>query len=97
MGLFAKKRATEDLSYRLGELSEEVQNLKSAHKRLELEWEELYDKVRHQMSRMARRFSTEQKELGNGQEDLPLPEADDGMDPISAKIHARRNRGHLKA
>jgi len=95
MGIFARKRAAEDLSYRLGVLFTEVENLKSAQKRIELEWEELYDKVRHQMSRMARRFSTEKKELGNGEEPLPDDSETSGMDPISAKIHERRNRGRL--
>jgi len=96
MDLFPTNKAIAELSFRLGELTTEVENLKSKNKHLELEWEELYDKVRHQMSRMSRRFATEQKELGNGAELPAAPDEEEGMDPISAKIHERRSRGHLK-
>ena len=74
-------------------LSDRVDTLESANKRLLLEWEELYDKVRHQMSRMARRARIESQfeettpDLSNGG---GLPE---GPDAISAKILARRNIG----
>ncbi len=90
MGLFAKKPATESLSFRLGELAAEVQALKSAHKHIELEWEELYDKVRHQMARMSRRAKADAK-LNGDEELVPTDvEPDDGVDPISRSILARR-------
>jgi len=92
MALFAKKIAAAELSFRLGELSAEVQELKTKHKHLELEWEELYDKVRHQMARMSRRAKADAKENGDEQEvetnDQPFPEAD----PISRSIMMRRAR-----
>jgi len=78
----------------LATLTADVRTLESANKKLELEWTETYDKIRHQLSRMARRG-----DLTNGKD--PIPNVDEGaaedaeMDPISAKIHARRNRGFL--
>jgi len=90
MGLFAKKIAAEDINFRLGMLAEEVKSLKSAHKHLELEWEELYDKVRHQMSRMSRRVTADAKLNGGELPEDPSVEPDDGLDPISRKILKRR-------
>ena len=93
MGIFANKKATESLAFRLGELTIEVRELKTAHKHLELEWEELYDKVRHQMSRMSRRVKTELKENGELPEEIPDNADLISVDPISEQILARRNRG----
>ncbi|KKL93328.1 hypothetical protein LCGC14_1875800 [marine sediment metagenome] len=90
MGLFAKKIAPESVEYRLGALAAEVQSLKSGHKHLELEWEELYDKVRHQMARMSRRVKADAKLNGDEQPLDPAVEPDDGVDPISRSILARR-------
>jgi len=86
--------ATERLEDRLKALSSDVGDLQAANKRLQLEWAETYDKVRHQMSRMARRGDL--PPAGNGEE-IPVPEGSDEpqMDPISAGIHARRNRTFL--
>lgn len=71
-----------------------VDELSSANKRLQLEWTETYDKVRHQLSRMARRG-----DLGNGKEEVgaPSPEGmeESEVDAISAKILARRSRMFL--
>jgi len=98
MGLFrSEKRANlaiERLENALKSLQSDVQGLQAASKRLELEWTETYDKVRHQMSRMARRGDL--APAGNGGE-IPPPDASDEpqMDPISARIHARRNRTFL--
>ena len=95
MGLFAVKKDVVALSTRIAALHTEIQELKSARKHLELEWEELYDKVRRQMARMSKRYAVDQKENGEippiANEDL----TDDDLDPISAKIHARRSRGFL--
>lgn len=84
-------RATEKLEDRLDGLIGQVNELESGHKRLQLEWVETYDKVRHQLSRMARRGDLSN---GKGSEEIVPPEGSDEpeMDPISAKIHARRNR-----
>lgn len=93
MGLFDTKKATEHLSVRLGELSLQVMELKTAHKHLELEWEELYDKVRHQMSRMSRRAKVD--DPGNG-ELLADETPDDVVDPISRSILRRRGMPRMK-
>lgn len=78
-------------------LAEEVAGLRSGHKRLELEWEELYDKVRHQMARMSRRAAVAKKENGDEPQPILNPETGEEMDPISAKIHARRGSFLRKA
>jgi len=93
MGVFARKKATSDLAYRLGELSTEVRELKTAHKHLELEWEELYDKVRHQMARMSRRAKVEPvAEFNDAEPEIPAGDMPT-VDPISARILRRRNAG----
>lgn len=86
--------AVERLENRLNELTTTVEALLSANKRLELEWTETYDKVRHQMSRMARRGDLQP---GPSAEELEAAANSDEptMDPISAGIHARRNRSFL--
>ena len=72
-----------------------IETLERANKKLELEWVETYDKVRHQLSRMARRG-----DLSNGKDpDANVDETatdEAKMDPISERIHARRNRSYLK-
>jgi len=87
-------RAVERLQDSLQALTGKVDALESASRKLELEWVETYDKIRHQMSRMARRG-----DLGKGKaaEEIVDPEVNDEpvMDPISAGIHARRNRSFL--
>ena len=93
MALFASKTAIAVLSDRMRELSDEIRSLKSAHKHLELEWEELYDKVRHQMARMSRRVKRDPKD-GLDAEEVEVPAGDyPGVDPISAGILRRRNPG----
>lgn len=75
-------------------LRSDVDALRSANKRLELEWTETYDKVRHQLSRMARRKDLPPS-IGDG-ENAPLnANGEPEMDPVSAAIHARRSRGFL--
>jgi len=86
--------AVERLTDSLAALTVKVDALESASRKLELEWVETYDKIRHQMSRMARRG-----DLSKGKGDDPIidPAANDEpvMDPISAGIHARRSRSFL--
>ena len=87
MNIFATNKAVAELAFRLGELDSEVRTLKTANKHLELEWEELYDKVRRQMSRMSKRSAVDAPPLSNG-EDAEV--VDDGLDPISRSIMLRR-------
>ena len=96
-GLRSEKRAilaTERLSDSLALLKGRVDDLESASKKLQLEWTETYDKIRHQLSRMARRGDLEAKP-GNGE--IVPDNADETLqiDPISAGIHARRSRMFL--
>ncbi len=84
-------RAVERLDDRLETLQAKVNELDTLSRKLQLEWIETYDKIRHQLSRMARRG-----DLTNGKDAIEnvdeTPAEDDGTDPISAKIHARRGR-----
>ncbi len=89
MGLFRQEKAIERLSDDLRQLRTAVFELESANKRLSLEWEELYDKVRRQMARMSKRAAVDAKENGG-----LVPEVETGdepqIDPISASIMRRR-------
>ena len=86
--------AVERLQDSCAALTERVTILESASKRLELEWVETYDKIRHQLSRMARRGDLKPA-TGNG-EIVEEKDADEPtVDPISAGIHARRGRMFL--
>ena len=90
MGLFRQKIALESLEDRVRKLEHEVEDAERHAKLMRLEWEETYDKVRHAMSRFAKRDALAKKENGP---DLPLgPEVptDDGLDSISRSILLRR-------
>lgn len=90
MGLFATKTTLESIDAQLATQSAQLIALKARQKHIELEWEELYDKVRHQLSRMRRRDAIAAKQNGD-QPPLDAPvEPDDGIDPISRSILARR-------
>ena len=90
MGIFRQQRAIEALLHRTGELSTDVDDLKRANRSLELEFTELYDKVRHQMSRMAKRSAVERKENGADVGGELTPDDNLGTDPVSASILRRR-------
>jgi len=72
------------------EVENQCADLQRAKRSLELEFTELYDKVRHQMSRMAKRDAAARK---NG-EDVPdvdaPPDPLGHLDPISKSIMLRR-------
>jgi len=93
MSIFATRKELASFAFRLGEIDSEVRSLKTANKHLELEFTDLYDKVRHQMSRMAKREAVSQKE--NGEEVLvpPVPEPFPDADPVSRSILMRRAKG----
>jgi len=88
--MFKNKLAVELLEDRCRTLEHRCEDMERAHKGLALEWEELYDKVRHQMSRMSRRVKTEQKNDVEHPVAEPEPEYESGLDPISAGILRRR-------
>jgi len=96
--LFRSEKATikaiERLEDSLVGLKAKVDDLESTSRKLELEWVETYDKIRHQLSRMAKRGTLPDSK---GSESIVDPGANDEpvVDPISAGIHARRNRTFL--
>jgi len=93
MGVFDRGIDVGKLVKRLEGLDADVRALKSANKHLELEWEELYDKVRRQMSRMSKRSAVDAPPLNN---DDAAEEVDDGIDPISRSILRRRGMVRTK-
>jgi len=87
MSIFATPKALDRLEDGLKRLRDDVADLQRDRRKLDLEFTDLYDKVRHQMSRMAKRDALAAK--GNGE--ISDPEsAGSPIDPISAGIHARR-------
>jgi len=95
MSIFAESKAIDRLSDGLKRLADDVADLQRDRKKLDLEFTDLYDKVRHQMSRMAKRDALATKTNGVGLEADSNDNDEPGMDPISAGIHARRHRGFL--
>ncbi len=87
MSLFGNTRALERLEDRIAKQETLSDDLAREVRGLKLEYVELYDKVRHQMSRMAKRTAVDLKEHTLMEE---VEEPDDGIDPISREILARR-------
>jgi len=90
MGLFSQQKTLDRLEDRLRSLELKSDDLERSNKSLNLEYIELYDKVSHQMSRMAKRYSRAQANGEEPPEEVSTPELDDGVDPISRSILARR-------
>jgi len=90
MAIFVNSKATDRLEDRLRALEVRFDDLDRSSRKLDLEFTELYDKVRHQMSRMAKRDAAAKKENGPDPEyeteELPFPD----KDPISRSILLRR-------
>lgn len=87
MGLFRDNIALERLEDRIAKQEALSDDLAREVRGLKLEYVELYDKVRHQMSRMAKRAAVAELEAP----DEPIvDEPDDGVDPISRNILALR-------
>jgi len=93
--MWRHQKTIERLEDRLKRSEDLCAGLERDAKKLDLEFTDLYDKVRRQMSRMAKRYAVDSKE-GNGeipQDSESSPS--ESSDPISEAIHARRNRGYL--
>ena len=88
MGLFGDNRTLERLEDRIAKLEQLCDDSERTVRGLKLEYVELYDKVRHQMSRMAKRSAIDEQ-IRNDVE--MIEEVDDGLDPISRNIIAQRN------
>jgi len=87
MSVWGQQRALDRLTDRLTAIADDVSDLKRDSRKLDLEFTELYDKVRHQMSRMAKRDAVAAKVNGG---DPPEDEPVDNLDPISRSIMMRR-------
>lgn len=93
MSIFTDNKAIERLVDRLVKLETASADLQRENRKLGLEYIELYDKVKRQMSRMAKRNAVDEKELVDGSE---VVEEDDGLDPISRSIMLRRGMTGMK-
>jgi len=87
MSLFGDNNALERIEDRLAKIETLAASLERENRNLKLEYVELYDKVSHQMSRMAKRYSRDKPEVNDAE--VIEPEVG-GPDPISAKILERR-------
>lgn len=87
MSLFTDTKAIERLQDRIAKQEALSDDLAREVRGLKLEYIELYDKVRHQMSRMAKRTAVQNREVV---EEEVVEEVIDGVDPISAQILAMR-------
>lgn len=90
MGIFGDKMALESLQTRLAAVEERCEVLERQRKQLRLEWEETYDKVSHQMSRISRRVASSKSSNGELPTGEDIAENQLGADPISQSILRRR-------
>ena len=93
--MFKQLKAIERLEDRLARVETLCADSQREYKKLDLEFTDLYDKVRRQMSRMAKRYAVDAKENGELSADDAPVEDGPSPDPISEAIHARRNRGFI--
>lgn len=93
MSIWARQKAVDRLDDRLRKLEDLCSGLERDRNKLDMEFTDLYDKVRHQMSRMAKRDAVAQKE--NGEQEIEEV-VDDGLDPISRSIMLRRGMPRMK-
>jgi len=87
MGLFDAKIDPVKLLERLEGVDDTLAKLDRRIRSQELEYIELYDKVKRQMSRMAKRTAVDEREANDA---AVLEDDPPGVDPISAKIIERR-------
>lgn len=88
--MWKHQKAIDRLEDRLRSLETKCDDLERAKKGLDLEFTELYDKVSHQMSRMAKRYARAEKDESG---ETPVDNENSlspGPDPISASILRRR-------
>jgi len=91
--MWRDQKAIERLEDDLRALKHTVDDLDRARKSLEMEFTELYDKVSHQMSRMAKRQAVASKEPPTEETEIASANSLDGIDPISKSIMLRRGMG----
>jgi len=93
MSIFSQEKAIERLRDRLDGMDTMLGELERDRRKLDLEFTDLYDKVRRQMSRMAKRAAVDDKGNGFDQEVDAVPDQFANLDPISRSIMIRRAGG----
>jgi len=93
MSLWGDNKALERVEHRLAKIETAQADLDRETRKLGLEYIELYDKVKRQMSRMAKRSAVDAAELN---EEPVVEEPDDHIDPISRSILRRRGMVRTK-
>jgi len=83
-------KAINRLSDRTEAMEDRCTDLERTSRKLDLEFTELYDKVSHQMGRMAKRYASRQAADLNGPNDETETSRLDSLDPISKSIMLRR-------
>ena len=96
MSIFRQEKAIDRLRDRLDTLEVLCGELERDRRKLDLEFTDLYDKVRRQMSRMAKRAAVDDKANGFDQETDQVPEHLQHLDPISRSIMLRRSGVGIK-
>ena len=90
MSIFGQQKAIDRLEDRCKRLETQHDDTERTIRKLDLEFGDLYDKVKRQMSRMSKRAALDAKENGEGAEfETSSPPGND-IDPISASILRRR-------
>jgi len=92
MGVWRHQKTLDRLEDRLRSLELKCDDLERAKKSLDMEFTELYDKVSHQMSRMAKRYARAEKLNGSPSDPSSAEDTGTGIDPISKSIMMRRAR-----
>ncbi len=92
MSVWRQQKTIDRLEDRLRSLEIKCDDLERAKKGLDMEFTELYDKVSHQMSRMAKRYARAEKLNGEPSEVSSSTQSEDTLDPISKSIMMRRAR-----
>jgi len=90
MGLFATPKALDRLHDRLRLAEDDVADLKRASRKLDLEFTELYDKVSHQLGRMAKRYASRAAAETPGIDEEPQVTPLNRIDEINESIMLRR-------
>ena len=90
MGVFRLQKAVDSLEDRLRRTEQLCADLDRENKKLDLEFADLYDKVRRQMSRMAKRYAVDAKEASPEFQEPSNDSHTDSLDPISKSIMMRR-------
>jgi len=90
MAIFPSLKALDRLHDRLRLAEDDVADLKRASRKLDLEFTELYDKVSHQLGRMAKRYAARAAAETPEIDGEPLPEALTREQEISKSIMLRR-------